>query len=228
MRVSINQPYFCPYPGFFYKAWISDVFVILDSVQFPHGPTWITRNRFKNDQGVLRMGVPVWKKGLGFQRINGVRICNEGFWKRKHVEGIKCAYGNAPYLDDHIGFFEDLYAIRIDRLIDMNLFIIRYCMEYLSIDTRIVLLSELDIDVKGDRLPVEICRGLGADIFTAQCQAKKYLDEGLFLDDNIELHYFNIPSYIYPQLWGSFIPRLSIVDMLMNCGPKSRDIILRD
>ncbi|MGD9090852.1 MAG: WbqC family protein, partial [Desulfobacterales bacterium] len=64
MIISTQQPYFIPYPGFFYKAWQSDVFVILDTVQFPQGTTWTSRNRLKNDQGALWLTVPVWKKGL--------------------------------------------------------------------------------------------------------------------------------------------------------------------
>lgn len=70
MILSTSQPYFSPFPGFFLKAFLSDIFVILDEVQFPMGTTWLTRNRFKNDQGTLWMTVPVWKKGLGLQKIN--------------------------------------------------------------------------------------------------------------------------------------------------------------
>ena len=70
MILSTAQPYFAPFPEFFYKAYLSDIFVILDRVQFPRGTTWMTRNRFKNDQGVLWLTVPVLKKGLGLQRID--------------------------------------------------------------------------------------------------------------------------------------------------------------
>jgi len=78
MIVSTNQPYFFPYPDFFYKAHLSDIFVILDEIQFPRGATWVTRNRFKNDLGTLWMTIPVWKKGLGLQNIDEVRIFDEG------------------------------------------------------------------------------------------------------------------------------------------------------
>ncbi|MBT8369996.1 MAG: WbqC family protein, partial [Deltaproteobacteria bacterium] len=77
MIVSTHRPYFAPFPGFFQKAHLCDIFVILDNVQFPRGTTWITRNRFKNDQGTLWMTIPVWKKGLGLQSIDDVRICHE-------------------------------------------------------------------------------------------------------------------------------------------------------
>jgi len=100
MIISANQPYFCPFPDFFYKAFLSDVLIILDEIRFPHGTTWISRNRFKNDQGTLWMTIPVWKKGLVEQNSNQVRICYEGRWPRKHLESFKSAYGNAPYLGD--------------------------------------------------------------------------------------------------------------------------------
>jgi hypothetical protein len=84
MIIAANQPYFAPYPGFFTKTLLADVLVILDEVQFPHRTTWISRNRFKNDQGELWLTIPVWKKGLGDQKINQVRICYERRWPRKH------------------------------------------------------------------------------------------------------------------------------------------------
>ena len=97
MIISTNQPYFAPYPGFFYKAHLSDYFVILDDVQFPRKTTWITRNRFKNDQGTLWMTIPVRKKGLGLQKISEVRICHAGNWKKSI-----CAAFKAPIPMPHI------------------------------------------------------------------------------------------------------------------------------
>ena len=143
MIISANQPYFCPFPGFFYKGLLSDVMIILDEVQFPRGTTWISRNRFKNDQGTLWLTIPVWKKGLGEQNINQVRICCEGRWPRKHLESLKSAYGNAPYFADHLSFIEGLFASRCEKLIDLNLTIIRYLLDCFQIKTRIMLLSEL-------------------------------------------------------------------------------------
>ena len=226
MILSANQPYFSPYPGFFYKAHLSDIFVILDAVQFPRGTTWITRNRFKNHQGTLWMTIPVWKKGLGLQRIDRVRICHEGRWAKKHVESLKNAYEKAPYFEDHLEFVESLFSSDMEKIADLNLQIIRYLLDQLHIETKLVLLSELGIETGGDRLLIELCEELGADRFLTQKGVKKYLDESLFQDTGIELAYFKPPSPIYPQLWGSFIPNLSGFDLLFNCGPKARDVLI--
>jgi hypothetical protein len=226
MIISANQPYFCPYPGFFYKALLSDVLVILDELQFPQRTTWIRRNRFKNDQGTLWMTIPVWKKGLGRQQINQVRVCYEGRWARKHPESLKSFYVNAPYLRDHLGFIEEIFSSRFEKLIDLNLAIIRYLLNCLQIETRLVLLSELGVKAQATQLLVDICKAMGASTFVAQSQAEKYLDSDLFRKNGIEPCYFRYIAPIYPQLWGDFIANLSTFDLVFNCGPKARDILI--
>ncbi len=226
MIISTHQPYFSPYPGFFYKAYLSDIFVLLDHVQFPQGTTWTTRNRFKNDQGTLWMTIPVWKKGLGLQRIDEVKICHAGHWARKHIASLQHAYSNAPYFAEHLDFVKELFSNRFHKLIDLNLKIIRHLMRYLEIDTKLVLLSELGIQEKGTRLLVEICKRLGASTYLAQSSARKYLDAAPFHSAGVQLQFFRPPALIYPQLWGDFIYELSAFDLLFNCGPKAQQILM--
>lgn len=225
MILSANQPYFAPFPGFFYKAWLSDVFVILDEVQFPRGTTWISRNRFKNHQGVLWMTIPVWKKGLGLQRISEIRICREGHWAAKHIRSIRAAYARAPYLQEHLGFLERIFSDPFDRLVDLNLAVIRYLLRHLHIKVRVVLLSELGIGATGDQMLLELCRKTGATRFLAQSATRKYVNSDFFREAGIALEFFTPPSPVYPQLWGEFIPNLSVFDLLLNCGPKTHDIL---
>ena len=158
MILSANQPYFAPFPGFFLKIQLSDVFIILDNVQFPQGTTWITRNRFKNDKGILLMTVPVQKKGLGLQRIDEVKILYEGQWPRKHIQSLKHAYMKAPYFKDHWSLVETMFSEKFENVVDLNLEVIGYFLKLLHIDTKIIFLSELGIKEHGDELLIEICR----------------------------------------------------------------------
>ena len=209
MIVSTHQPYFIPYAGFFHKARTSDIFVILDAVQFPQGTTWITRNRLKNDQGALWLTVPVWKKGLGLQRICEVRICHAFPWVSKHLASLKSAYARAPYVHDHAPFIEATYRVRYEKLIDLNLAFIHYLFKQLQIDTEIKLLSELGLESTGKQLLVDVCRQLEASIYLAQPAARKYLDEGQFRNKGFQVDYIKLPEPVYPQLWGPFIANLS-------------------
>ena len=226
MILSTNQPYFTPYPGFFYKAQLSDYFVILDDVQFPRKTTWITRNRFKNDQGTLWMTIPVWKKGLGLQKISGVRICRTENWEKKHLRSFYSAYAKAPFLLDHVGLMERVLSLQYDYLLDLNLEIINYILGYLKIETQMVLMSELGVSGKGTPLIIDICKSLGATQFLVQSSALAYYDPAQFESEGLELISFNKPRYIYPQMWGDFIANLSVLDMMFTCGAKARDIIL--
>lgn len=227
MIVSAYQPYFAPFPGFFSKALRSDILVLMDSVQFPQGTTWLTRNRFKNDQGTLWMTVPVWKKGLGLQSINEVKICHDGRWKTKHLASLMTAYAKAPFLEEHLVFLEEIFSEKFEKLIDLNLKIIEYLMEHLRIPAKVQLLSGLGIEAKEPQLSVEICKKLGASHFLAQSSAKKYLDKATFQKNGVELVFFNPRPPIYPQLWGPFIPNLSAFDLVFNCGPKAHTILNR-
>jgi hypothetical protein len=224
--LSAHQPYFAPFPGFFYKAFLSDLFVILDDVQFPQGTTWISRNRFKSHQGALWITVPVWKKGMGLQKISEVRICHEGRWAKKHLESLKTAYRKAPYLSEHLGFLDEMFSEKNEKLMDLNLALIHYLMKALDIQAKTVLLSDLNVPSSGSRRLVDVCKKLGAGQFIAQTPAKKFIDEKLFLDAGVELSFFNPPAPIYPQLWGDFIANLSVFDLVLTCGPKAHDILV--
>jgi hypothetical protein len=228
MMISANRPYFFPYPGFFFKACLSDHFVILDDVQFPRGTTWITRNRWKNAQGDLWMTVPVKKKGLGLQSINDVRIYHDGRWAKKHLHSLKNAYARAPFFEDHLPFLEDLFSTTFEKLIDFNLEIIRYLMKQLKIDTNVTLLSELGICEKGDNRIIAVCKKLGASRFLVQKAARKYYDAKRLASAGIQIVDFKSKPPVYPQLWGDFIPNLSAFDLILNCGPKAHDIMISD
>ena len=225
MILSTYQPFFAPFPLFFMKANLSSVMVILDDVQFPQRTTWLTRNRFKNDQGVLWLSIPVWRKGLGLQTIKDVRVCSEENWGRKHLASLKTSYANAPYLSEHFDFVCEIFSGRFEHLIDLNMTIIEYLKRCLMIDTPIILQSRLGIKATGSGLLIEICRKMGSCDYVAQASAKKYLDQELFSSAGISLHFFDPRPPIYPQLWGDFVFNLSAFDLLFNCGPKSHEVL---
>jgi hypothetical protein len=225
MIVSTARPYFCPYPGYFAKILASDIFVILDEVQFPQGSTWITRNRFKNDQGTLWLSIPVKKKGLGLQKISDVKVCHEGRWQKKHLASLQKAYLHAPYRDEHMGIFEDVLSYDHGSILEVNLEFIGYALKELGCTTQAVRMSELGIQGKGTGLIVDICRSLGASCYLTQDSSRKWLDGALFHQAGIEVWSYNPRSPVYPQLWGPFIPHLSIFDLLFTCGPKSRSFL---
>ncbi len=159
------------------------------------------------------------------QNIHEVQICHEGRWAMKHLESLKMTYNKAPFFEDHLDFIEETFTTKFERLIDLNMKIILYLTKLFLIDTRIILQSELDIQAKGNQLLIELCKKLGATHLLSQRTAQNYLDTELFQEAGIQLDLLKIPSLVYPQLWGRFIPNLSVFDLVFNCGPKARGMI---
>lgn len=221
MIVAAYQPFFAPFPGFFAKTLLADVLVLYDSVQFPQRTGWLTRNRFKCEQGELWLTIPVRRKGCGLQRIDEVRIVREGSWARKHLASFKECYGRAPFFAEHLPLLEGLCSEIPERLVGFTLPILRHLAAGLECRARIVLLSELGIEAKEPALSVEVCRRLGATAFLAQRPAEKFLSHELFRDAGVRLLTFAYHPEIYPQLYGTFIQNLSALDLLFCCGPKA-------
>jgi hypothetical protein len=226
MILSAAQPYFAPYPGFFEKMIRSDVFVLLDAVQFPRGGTWLTRNRFKNDSGVLWIRIPVHRKHLGLQRIDRVRIVREGeAWPAKSVASLENAYSRAPFFPDHFPVIRHHLESGSDRLADMNIALIDYGARQLRSRSRLVRLSDTGIAARGTALLTELCRLFNADTLLVQSAALKYLEPAAFSKHRVKLASFRHTPLVYPQLWGPFVGNLSMFDLLFCCGPAARKVI---
>jgi hypothetical protein len=227
MMVTTHHPIFLPWPGFFYKALCADTMVLLDAVQFPLGRSWMTRNRLKSDQGELWLRVPVWKAGKGKQIIRDVAICDDRNWRRKHLYSLREQYAHAPYQDDYLPTLEAIYSRHYDRLVDLNLELIRFLWDVLGLQSRLLLQSEIGVSGMGTELLVSICRALDADTYVTLPFVKKHLEPALFPARDIMVRLVRFYPPIYPQLWDAFRYNLSAMDLLFNCGPKSLDIIAR-
>jgi hypothetical protein len=225
MIVACHQPNYIPWPGYFYKLKLADTFVILDSVQCPRGTSWVSRNRIKTPVGQRWLTVPVQRKGLGFQRIQDVAIDNTQGWGKKHFLSISHFYARAPYFNDYIGYFEQAYKKEWSNVADLNLTFIKQIAKWLEIDTRIVLSSELGLDSHSSELLAEICKTIGADTYLSGSGGRKYMKDEEFKKRGIDIRYCSFNPKPYPQLWGDFLPNLSSVDLLFNCGKKGFDQI---
>ena len=226
MIAACHQPNYLPWSGFFYKALVADCVVLLDEVQFPRGFSWVNRNRIKGDQGELWLTVPVWKKGRGLQKIGEVEICYEKAWRLKHLQSLEQHYVHAPYRQDYLPLFQEIYSHPWKRLPDFNVDLIRCLGRTLGVAEKFVLQSSLGIKGRGPDLLVNACNAVGADTYAASSACRKFLNEDLFSKGGIRVAFYRFTPPVYPQLWDAFIEDLSFVDLLLNCGEKARDILL--
>lgn len=229
MILTGHQPNYLPYLGFFHKLAYSDVFAIVDNVQFVKRGTfgWMNRNRIRTKDGWMWLTVPVLTKGKYHQLIIETKINNDLPWARKHFNAIYHNYHTAPYFKKYSGFFEDIYKRRWDNLVDLNIEIILYIIKELGVKIKkIVKCSDIGVKGKASEYVIDICKRLNADTYLSGLHGKDYLDEKLFLEENIKLSYQEFVHPVYKQQFEGFVPGLSVIDLLFNCGPESLGILL--
>ncbi|MFH1096297.1 MAG: WbqC family protein [Candidatus Desantisbacteria bacterium] len=226
MIVSIHQPDYLPWLGFFDKISRCDVFVLLDNVQFSKN-YFTNRNKIRTAQEWTWLTVPVLTKGKADQRIDEVKInsINEKRWAEKHWKSLEQSYKKAPFFSEHADFFYQLYSRQWDSLAELNKTIIYYLVDAFGIKTRICEVAEIAAEGNSTELLSNICQSLVADTYLSGAFGKEYLEEGLFTDHKIKVAYQDFFHPEYKQVFSPFIPNMSAIDLLFNYGKDSLQIL---
>ncbi len=228
-RLVILQPLFLPWMGMFDMMGQADLFVILDNVQFSR-QSWQQRNRIKTSQGVRWLSVPVVHR-FG-QKINEVKIDYGRDWVPDHLKTIYHNYKKAPHFDEIYNLVEGIYRRKTERLCDLSFDFIQSVKDYLKIPTRLMKASEVPLQNRGSKdYVLDLCRYFKSRVYLNGPAGKKLYDPKEFKDAGIDLIFHEYVHPVYPQLHGEFVPYLSVVDLLFNCGslsynslrPKNRD-----
>ncbi len=223
MIVSIHQPQYLPWLGYFDKIVRSDAFVFLDNVQFKKNE-WQNRNKIKTSDGWQWLSVPVIHRFT--QKISEVEINNTVQWSRKHLNALVTHYSRAPFFKDYIDFFERTYAQEWKYLADINVHMVKYLAEALGLTKKkLVLASELETREGSTERLIDICQKMGGDVYLSGKDGAKYMDVELFKQEGIQVVFQNYVHPRYDQLYGDFEPFLSVIDLLFNCGPESLSIL---
>jgi WbqC-like protein family len=215
MRVTIHQPQFLPWLGYLDKIDQSDLFVVLDNVQFKKNE-WQNRNRIRTAQGWQWLTVPI-RQQFG-QLLNQVRTNPEVDWASKHWRALEMHYAHATHAEQYLKGLRNIYDQRWDRLVDLNLAVLRWLLETFRITTRLCLASELKLrDDPTDRL-IDVCREVGADEYLAGPGAADYMDISRFRASGIRLRIQEFRHPMYRQCYEPFVSGLSGIDLLLNVG----------
>jgi hypothetical protein len=220
MKVAIVQSNYIPWKGYFDLIAAADTFILYDDVQFTRRD-WRNRNLIKTPQGTQWLTVPVKAKGKYLQTVRETEIDGSD-WADKHWRSLGSNYARAPYFKEIAMLLEPLYAQQHRTLSELNRTFIAAICGYLGIGTALADSSDFSlVEGKSERL-ADLCRQAGATTYISGPAARAYLDEETFAKHGIAVKWFNYDGYPdYPQLWGPFLPGVSVVDLLFNCGPEA-------
>src|SRR5438093_2689310 len=215
MRIAIHQPQYLPWLGYLDKLDRTDVFVLLDTVQFKKNE-WQNRNRIRTAQGWQYLTVPVLHEFP--QRLDQVRINNQTDWRRKHPTALETHHRQAQHYDPYAPAFRDLYSRAWERLALLNIEVIRMLTEAFGITTRLVEASRFTArDDQTGRL-VDLCKALGADRYLAGEGGRAYMNLAEFEAAGITVEFQEFAHPEYAQVYEPFITGMSAIDLLFNYG----------
>jgi len=225
MKLVVLQPGYIPWLGFFDQMAQSDTFVFYDDVQFDKNG-WRNRNKIKTAQGVQWLTVPIKRQGKVL--VKDAMIDNSTDWRGNHLKSIRQNYSRAECFGEYIGTFESVYAQEWEYLIDLDVKLILLLRNMLGIKSRLEFASNLAVNVDRVQRLVDMCAEMGANEFLEGSAGRDYLageGERMFVDAGIKLTYQDYRHPVYKQLYGEFVPYLSVVDLLFNCGKDSLSIL---
>jgi len=215
MKVAIHQPNYIPWLGYFYKMYLSDIFVHLDDAQYSNegGHNF---NYIKTSQGVFRLKFPV-EQHMG-DLINQVRPKNELKWREKHLRTIAINYAKAKFFKKSFPELKEVYMVDYPNVAELNIAINVFLAEKFGIKVQYLRSSQFTLQTNREKKVLDLCVQVGGTRYISGNGARVYQEENHFSDIGIELSYIDYQPIEYPQIWGKFLPCMSTLDYIFNCG----------
>ena len=219
MMCAIHQPNFFPWLGYFDKIRKSDVFILLDDVDYPRAGSssmgsWCNRVRASLGGRAQWIGCPVTRMPSGSQ-ISDARLVPEGQWRRKLKSTLRQAYSKAPSVERALAVIEPLIDMDVEKLGDFNRICIETIAHELGLSPRIRMASEFHVRANGTARLVALVSAVEADTYLCGGGSAEYLEEKAFAAAGLALVYQNFVQRPYGNP-KNFTPGLSVIDFLMK------------
>ena len=222
--VSIHQPNYLPWLGYFHKMTYSDVFVFLDDVQYTP-KTYTNRCVVLQGGQETRLSIPVsmdhWDTPIREVRID------TGKFAAKHLGTLRHGYHQCSAFEEIMAIIGPHFDVGMTNLADFNIGLITALAGYMGLSPRFVRLSDLKIDSSKNRLLADITNAVGGRVFVSGVGAKAYISghETDYVDAGIGLSYQNFRHPIYRQKSSEFVPGCSGLDLAFNLGQDSTEVL---
>jgi hypothetical protein len=222
--VVIHQPDFLPHIAFFHRLLQADAFIILDHVPMSKRG-WVNRDKIKTAHGEEWITIPVRK--IGSQPIIREAEIDYNAKFEKVIRMIQASYSSSKHYHDIFPALRAQMEKRPINLIDYNLGLLMLLMEWFDIHINSMYLSgNLGIKTKKSKMNADLVSAVEGTAYLSGVGAKDYHEDAPFIEAGISLLWQNFRHPIYPQLYSHFVPYLSSIDLIFNCGiEKSREVI---
>jgi hypothetical protein len=220
--VSIHQPNFFPWLGYFDKIRRADVFILLDDVQYPRTGAGSWSNRVKvliNGEGRW-LTAPVDRSFHGTRTISQMVYSGKEDWRARVLKTLVAAYRRAPFFEEVFASLEPLVLNPEENVAEYNIHAIVTLVDAIGLPTdSIVRSSKLSTRSTATNRLIDLTKQVGGTSYLCGGGAGGYQEDEAFSASGLSLVYQSFNPAPYPQQnLASFVPGLSIIDAAMNLG----------
>ncbi len=221
--LGIMQPYVFPYIGYFQLIKAVDRFIIYDDVAFIN-KGWINRNNILVNGKASMFTIPL--VGASQNRlIRDIEVDNLAAWCKKFLKTIEQLYKKAPFYKEGIQLVEHVLNLPSANIAELGVNSLIEICKYLNIETEIVESSTIynNQNLKAQDRILDICSQEKINHYINPIGGMAIYDKQLFADKEILLNFIKAKPIQYKQFNKedeSFVPWLSIIDLLMFCSVK--------
>jgi hypothetical protein len=214
MKIAIMQPYLLPYIGYWQLIAASDAFVVYDNIKYTK-KGWINRNRFLINGAEAVFSLPL-RKDSDFLDVNQ-RYLADSFDRENLLNRFREAYRKAPEFSSVMPLLEKILRNPAANLFEYIFGSIQGVCDFLGIKTPLVVSSTIDCDhsLKSAERVQAICKSLGADTYVNPVGGMELYSKEDFARNGIDLKFLKALPFEYLQSENTFVPWLSILDVLM-------------
>jgi hypothetical protein len=215
MKVSIMQPYFFPYIGYFQLMSACDTFVVFDDAQYIRRG-WVNRNRILVNGGPKWVTLPVAAAARGQTIAQRQYLLHHRLTQRLRRR-LVAAYERAPYFKATMQLVNDVLATDVTGVAAFNAALLVRVASQLDIRTPILVASAIPgaRALTGEALVIETCRNLGASGYVNPIGGHHLYRPSHFADAGLTLQFLQSEAPEYRQFGARHVPALSIIDVLM-------------
>lgn len=223
MKLAIMQPYFFPYIGYWQLICAVDTFVIYDDVNYIK-KGYINRNSILVEQKAKMFTLEL----IGASQNKLIKEITVGNNSSKILKTIKQSYSKAPEFKSVYTLIESILKNKEKNIAKFLGNSIQLISNYLEIKTDIIYSSDLKKDntLKGEDKIISINKSLNANTYINAIGGQSLYSRVAFESNGIDLFFLETKPMKYKQFQNSFIPNLSIIDVLMfNSKEKARKLL---
>lgn len=229
-RVALMQPYFFPYLGYFQLIHAVDTFIFYDDVNFIKNG-WVNRNRILVNSRDLLFSIPC--RGISPNKwINHIEVDWNNRAISKLIKTLQQAYRSAPEFSPVMALLEQVFSTRSRTISELAIESIKAVCNYLGLNRTFKCSSQDHPNpncLGGQERVIDICLKENASIYINAIGGKDLYQAEAFTKEKISLYFIKSNSFEYNQFGSTFVPNLSIIDVLMfNGRSKINDILLKN